>query len=552
MRRGDPQRQPRTQLLQVTGIRTGIQGEYIVKKNITAGVVLALLGSTGVAAAAPKAASATSGGSSQLKPCTSVAVDAPALVTLGKSTVVKLSMPVARMAVGGRPTTQVARMEDSAKNDKKEASAPSTEVSDGVADVDITMLSPSELFVLGKRAGAMNLILQGSDSRCMLKDIVVTLDIGALQGKLRDVMPDERDIKVAAAENTLVLSGTISSAMRLEQILSLAASYGDSKKIVNLMRVTAPSQVMLEVKIAEVSKTLLDRFGLDFSRLVTSANGSATSVISGIIGGGAGVLGRFSPNIAGGAIAGRAGIMTGTSSSIAGAAAAASPTSTAATLLGIDAEKKDGLVRVLAEPNIMAISGQQASFLSGGKIFIPVAQNNTSGGTTITLEEKEFGVGLKFMPTVLDGSRVNLKLVSEVSELSQTGSPFTTFNGITAVLPSMATRRADTTVQLNDGQSFAIAGLIRSNVNESISRFPGLGEIPILGALFRSTEFQNNQTELIFVITPRLVKPVAGDIALPTDNHVPPNRGDVLFMGSAEGRGQSKTTGEQAPGAATK
>lgn len=184
----------------------------------------------------------------------------------------------------------------------------------------------------------------------------------------------------------------------------------------------------------------------------------------------------------------------------------------------------------------MAISGQSASFLSGGKIFIPVAQARDGGGTTITLEEKEFGVGLKFSPTVLDGTRVNLKLVSEVSELAQTGSPFTTVGGVTSVLPSISTRRIDTTVQLNDGQSFAIAGLIRNNVTETLSRFPGLGEIPILGTLFRSTEFQKDQTELIFIVTPRLVKPLGAAIALPTDNHVEPSRADVMLTGKAEGQ----------------
>jgi pilus assembly protein CpaC len=190
---------------------------------------------------------------------------------------------------------------------------------------------------------------------------------------------------------------------------------------------------------------------------------------------------------------------------------------------------------VLAEPNIMAISGQAASFLSGGKIFIPVAQARDAGGSTITLEEKEFGVGLKFSPTVLEGSRVNLKLVSEVSELAQTGSPFTTSGGVTSVLPSITTRRIDTTVQLNDGQSFAVAGLIRNNVTETLSRFPGLGEVPILGALFRSTEFQKDQTELIFIITPRLVKPAAA-LPAPTDNHVEPGRADVQLLGKAEGQ----------------
>jgi pilus assembly protein CpaC len=136
---------------------------------------------------------------------------------------------------------------------------------------------------------------------------------------------------------------------------------------------------------------------------------------------------------------------------------------------------------------------------------------------------------------VLDGTRVNLKMVSEVSDLSQTGSPFTTINGVVSVLPSLTVRRADTTVQLNDGQSFVVAGLIKNNMTETIKRFPGLGEVPILGALFRSSEFQKEQTELLFVITPRLVKPLAEAPRLPTDNHVEPSRGDVYFNGSLEG-----------------
>jgi pilus assembly protein CpaC len=206
-----------------------------------------------------------------------------------------------------------------------------------------------------------------------------------------------------------------------------------------------------------------------------------------------------------------------------------------ATLLGIEAQKKDGIVRILAEPNIMAISGQTASFLSGGKIFIPVAQSRDGGGSTITLEEKEFGVGLRFTPTVLDGSRINLKLVSEASELSQTGSPFTSANGVTSVLPSIATRRVDTTVQLADGQSFVVAGLIKNTVNEALERTPGLGEVPVVGALFRSTEFQNDQTELMFVVTPRLVRPLVVRTALPTDHLTVPTRADVMLNGAAEG-----------------
>jgi pilus assembly protein CpaC len=150
------------------------------------------------------------------------------------------------------------------------------------------------------------------------------------------------------------------------------------------------------------------------------------------------------------------------------------------------------------------------------------------------LEEKEFGIGVKFTPTVLNGGRVHLKMVSEVSDLSQTGSPFTTVTGITSVLPSLTVRRADTTVQLNDGQSFVIAGLIKNNVTETIKRFPGLGEVPVVGALARSSEFQNDQTELLFVITPRLVKPLNEVPRLPTDNHVVPSRAEVYLNGALE------------------
>jgi len=279
-------------------------------------------------------------------------------------------------------------------------------------------------------------------------------------------------------------------------------SYGDGKKVVNMLRIMTPQQVMLEVKIAEISKTLLDRLGSSVGINRSSDGGANTySLLSSFLSNGGGLLQAIK--------IGR-------------------------TALNIDGQKDDGLVRILAEPNIMAISGQHASFLSGGKIFIPVAQANSGGAPTITLEEKEFGIGVKFTPTVLDGSRVNLKMVSEVSDLSQTGSPFTTIGGVTSVLPSLTVRRADTTVQLNDGQSFMIAGLIKNNITESIKRFPGLGEVPVLGTLFRSTEFQRDQTELVFVITPHMVKPLAEVPRLPTDNHVEPSRGEVYLNGSLE------------------
>jgi pilus assembly protein CpaC len=448
-----------------------------------------------------------------LRQCSATQVEKPAFVTLGKSTVVMLPYSVVRMAVGGAQPGQRTAVAQPAPNPELPAGllaalqppapAAATE-QDGVSEVRITLLAPNELFVLGRKAGSMNVILQDAEGRCHLKDIVVTVDPDALQSLLAELVPDERGIKVKAAENSLVLTGEVSDAMALEQVLAVAGSYGDGKKIVNLLRVAGAQQVMLEVKIAEVSKTLLDKLGASVG-LNRSRNGGTDSfsLLSNFLSEGGGLIEAMR--------IGR-------------------------TAIQVDGQKDDGLVRILAEPNIMAISGQQASFLSGGKIFIPVARDPGNGGySTITLQEKEFGIGVKFTPTVLGGSRINLKMVSEVSDLSQTGSPFATINGVTAVLPSFSVRRADTTVQLNDGQSFVIAGLIKNNMTETVKRFPGLGEVPVLGALFRSSEFQKDQTELMFVITPRLVKPLAATPRLPTDNHVPPSRAGVYLNGSLEG-----------------
>ena len=455
-----------------------------------------------------------------LKPCESVIVDPTTYLTLGKSRVIRLPFPAARMLVGGQSSSPAGRpVATTAPNAAGTpantplalAAAPAQALTNGVADLEITLLSPTELFFLGKKAGSMNVVLQSANGRCVVKDIIVTIDPDTLQSKLTELMPEETGIKVKGAENAIVLTGKVSDALKLDEVISLATVYGDGKKVVNMLRIMTPQQVMLEVKIAEVSKTLLDKFGSSVGLNRTTNNGANSySVLSSFLSNGGGLLQALR--------IGRAS-------------------------LNLDGQKDDGLVRVLAEPNIMAISGQAASFLSGGKIFIPVAQTRDTGGLVITLQEKEFGIGVKFTPIVLDGTRINLKMVSEVSELSQTGSPFTTVGGVTSVLPSFTVRRADTTVQLNDGQSFVIAGLIKSNVTETIKRYPGLGEVPVMGALFRSSEFQNDQTELLFVVTPRLVKPLTEAPRLPTDNHVVPSRAEVIFNGSVE----SSTPASPAP-----
>jgi len=375
-------------------------------------------------------------------------------------------------------------------------------------------------------------------------DINVNIDTASLESQLHQLLPGEQDIRVSTAADSIVLQGTVSDVVKVDQAVSIAEAYvrkfnrslvtdvkmpgkeqavnislanaqggaGNVRvagaRIINMLRVSDPQQVMLEVKVAEVSKSLLDKLGAEFD--MHSAQGGWT----------AGILSSFLTD-SGGLLSGSRGALKS---------------------LKIDAEKQDGLVKILAEPNIMAISGQTGKFLAGGRIFIPVSNTNTGGLgiPTITLEEKEFGVRLAFTPTVLEGGRINLKVAPEVSELSQTGSPFTTTptadgGSVTSILPSFTVRNAETTVQLNDGQSFAIAGLIKNNVTETVKRFPMLGEVPIIGALFRSSEFQNDRTELLFVVTPRLAKPLPPNYALPTDHYHQPGRAGYFLGGQMEG-----------------
>jgi pilus assembly protein CpaC len=248
--------------------------------------------------------------------------------------------------------------------------------------------------------------------------------------------------------------------------------------VINLMKIRQPQQVMLEVKVVEVSRNLLDQFGVSLN-LNRSSGAMTYGLVTQAL---QDVFGRL-------LIAGRNGSLT------------------------VDAKAQDGMLKVLAEPNIVALSGQEGSFLAGGKVFIPVARDSAEGRATVTLEEKEYGVGLRFTPQVLEGDVVQLRVAPEVSELTRTGSPFLSSGGVTTVLPSFTTRRAATTVQLRDGQSLAIAGLIKNINTETLTKFPFLGDLPILGALFRSNEFQQDRSEVLFIITPRLVKALPPEAA---------------------------------------
>lgn len=464
---------------------------------------------TTVAAAPPSAEPATVGPTLDL--------------VIGKSTLMRLPSPIERISVGNP----------------------------GVADV--SLISPVELYLLGKSYGSTNLLIWRKSGPATAIDVNVNIDFDRMEKKLRELLPEEKGIRVRPAADSVILTGYVSSALKARQAEDIANAFvrdinrqmvlpvtaGDTRvpsgtqvpvtgagatamsaaKVVNLLQVTEGQQVMLEVKVAEVSKVLLEKLGVNFG-FNTGNGGLNYSILSNLLINSSATSGVF--NI----------------------------TTETGNRLSIDANKSDTLVKVLAEPNIVAISGQEASFLAGGKVFIPVASGATlGGGSVVTLQEREFGVGIKFTPTVLDGGRLHLKVAPEVSDIGKATS--FTINNVQTILPTFSTNRVQTSVQMMDGQSLAIAGLLKNNVNEVISRVPLLGEIPILGALFRSSEFQNNRSELVFLITPRLVKPLDSMPKLPTDSFVPPSRSEFILGGQLEGSGRAgvvpDTPAQQAP-----
>lgn len=372
---------------------------------------------------------------------------------------------------------------------------------------DVLLLSNRQVYLTGKAPGATNLTLWGKDDAVMaVYDLDVSPDQTQLKRLINSVLPNERGIRVISSGKAIILSGSVSSAGNMATALSLAETVAPGK-VQNLLSVGGVHQVMLEVRIAEMSRNVLDRFGLNFS-LLSSGNivhtmlGGLTSYSGGSLTPTDNVNAVISPKLGSG------------------------NTLTAF----LDALKENGLVKVLAEPNLICLSGKTANFLAGGEIPIPIPQ----ALGTVAIEFKPFGVGLGFTPTVLDNGRISIQVSPEVSELDY--SLGVTINSWQ--IPGLTTRRASTTVELANGQSFAIAGLIKDSSRESIKKFPGLGDVPVLGALFRSSEFRKNETELVIIITPHLVKPL--DMArqtLPTDGFKEPSTSEFFLKGEMEGKG---------------
>jgi len=389
---------------------------------------------------------------------------------------------------------------------------------------DAMVLTPHQIYLAGKAPGVTNLTLWVDNKVSAILDIEVSPDVSRLKEVVHKILPEEKDIRVTTAHDTITLSGTVSSTSNLSQVLALTQAYSPKDgKVVNLLEVAGVHQVMLEVRVAEMSRSLLRRLGFNFNYISSSGQVFGLSLLNNLTNLPAG--GSFPTD------------PIEVTKNINGIFRFISHDTTWTTF--IDALKEQGLLKVLAEPTLITLSGKSANFLAGGEFPIPIPQSSAGGGITITIEYKPFGVGLNFAPTVLSNKKISMQVAPEVSELDF--SRAITISGFT--IPALTTRRVSTVIEMADGQSFAIAGLLKEDVREVISKFPLLGEIPVLGALFRSSSFQKNETELVVIVTPHLVKPL--DLAkqtLPTDQFIEPDDFDFYLLGNLEGKEKIKSS----------
>ena len=376
--------------------------------------------------------------------------------------------------------------------------APMSDVfvaNDAVADVQVR--SNRQLYVFGKGRGETTVYATGANGKVVYAaNVRVGTNLGSVDEMLRMAMP-EASVRATPMNNLVLLTGTVSSPTDVEEAQRLVQAYvGEGTQVVSRLRSATPLQVNLKVRIAEVNRSLLKKVGVNLL---------AQDTTGGFLFG----IGQGNPGTITNGIADFNQAETGTTLAAAGKLFGLNLLST------LDLAETDGLVTTLAEPNLTALSGETASFLAGGEFPIPVSQSLGS----ISIEYKQYGVGLAFTPIVLADGRISMRVRPEVSELSAEGSiKLNNFD-----VPALVTRRAETTVELGSGQSFMLAGLIRNNTTNSIDKAPFLGDLPILGALFRSSSFRRQETELVIIVTPYLVRPVSGRLALPTDGYRAPS-----------------------------
>ncbi len=392
----------------------------------------------------------------------------------------------------------------------------------GIAD--ISTLSDRTIYVLGKAPGRTTLTLLGPDAGLITNvEVHVTPDIAEFKERLRQIIPNNR-IEVRTANDGIVLSGTVSSIARLDRALDLANRYAPDR-VSNLMTVGGTQQVMLKVRFAEMERSVSKALS---GGLTLGAGGANGSIVGG---GGSGGLFVDTPNAQGIGTIGA--VSTLAPEAIGGAQIGFSLGGVQLSVM-LEALETKGMVRTLAEPNLTALSGQEAQFLAGGEYPIPVVDDD--GG--VTIEYKPFGVELKFTPRVVDEDVINLQLVAAVSGLDPTQAVVT--NGFS--VSSFKRRETSTTVELRDGESFAVAGLLQDDFTDLAGQVPWLGDIPILGTLFRSSEYQRNQSELVIIVTAHLVTPTRGEaLTLPTDRVRPPTESELFLFGKTASRTRPTT-----------
>jgi pilus assembly protein CpaC len=442
--------------------------------------------------------------------------------------------------------------------------SPAARVSVGSPDIaDILILRSTQLYILGKDLGTTNVLLwDRDDSLIGTVNVEVTHDLQSLKEKLYRLMPKEK-IEVHSAQRNIILSGRVSNITNMNAAVRIAEGYfsqlqaavesqtfelqqGTTARedksvgeVINLMSVGGVQQVMLEVKVAEIGRTELKRLDVRFNAILQGSsqwnwgavNGGATfpdALFDGDL-----RVPVFENSAPFGPAVDE---FAPTDLAIDDKGFFASFLSDNALFnLAFDAAKENGVAKILAEPTLVTQTGHEAQFLSGGEFPIPVPRGLQ--GTTI--EFKEFGVGIRFLPVVLDSGRISLKLNISVSELVSDNSVAVSTDGVTStfLIPSLTKRSAQSTVELGDGQTIGIAGLISENLREVVTKFPGLGSIPGIGALFRSQEFRKGETELLILVTPHLAKPlIPTEIQLPTDNFVEPSDFGWYLSGKMEGK----------------
>jgi pilus assembly protein CpaC len=388
---------------------------------------------------------------------------------------------------------------------------------------DFLLISPKQVYLTGKTAGATNLTLWQNDHILAIYDLEVVYDISGLKQRMNKVLPEEKELQVLASNDSVTLAGKVTSATALSQAVNLAEAYAPEGKVQNLVQVGGVHQVMLEVRVSEISRSLTRRLGINLFYGRGSDFGVST------LGNLANLVQPINAELLTGPLTDPGVLPLGWQASQAVNAFFRFNSGTAQWTGLIDALKEDGLVKVLAEPTLITLSGKQANFLAGGEFPIPVPQ----GLGTVAIDYKEFGVGLSFTPTVLSKDKISIAVSPEVSELDFTTAVL--LEGF--VVPGIRTRRTSTTIELADGQSFAIAGLLRDSVRSVVQKYPLLGEIPVLGALFQSKQFQKEESELIIIVTPHLVKPLdVANQSLPTDSYTDPNDAEFYIGGMLEGK----------------